>query len=390
MNETILVLNSGSSSIKFGLYQTEHKCLSIICQGKIEINGSSSLFQVKDDRDTPLQNKHTHVSCHENAIEILLKWLETYTSGQQLVAIGHRVVHGGTKFDRPALVNEQTIEWLQQLIPLAPLHQPDNLAGIKVLQNLQPGLRQVVCFDTTFHRTMPDEEQIYALPSYLTDKGIRRYGFHGLSYEYIAKILPNHMGDRAEGRIVVAHLGNGASLCALKHRRSVATTMGFTPLEGLPMGTRSGNIDPAVLLYLMREQRMDYDDLTELLHFHSGLLGISGISADMRTLLASEDPRAKQAVDLFVWQVCRHIGAMAATLEGIDGLVFTAGIGEHAPQIRTRICARLKWLAIELDESANQANATCISTIGSHVNVLVLPTDEEIIIAHHTLQLITE
>jgi len=390
VNETILVLNSGSSSIKFGLYQTEHKCLSIICQGKIEVNGSSSLFQVKDDRDTPLQNKHIHVSCHENAIEILLKWLETYTSGQQLVAIGHRVVHGGTKFDRPALVNEQTIEWLQQLIPLAPLHQPDNLAGIKVLQNLQPGLRQVVCFDTTFHRTMPDEEQIYALPSYLTDKGIRRYGFHGLSYEYIAQILPNHMGDRAEGRIVVAHLGNGASLCALKHRRSVATTMGFTPLEGLPMGTRSGNIDPAVLLYLMREQRMDYDDLTELLHFHSGLLGISGISADMRTLLASEDPRAKQAVDLFVWQVCRHIGAMAATLEGIDGLVFTAGIGEHAPQIRTRICARLKWLAIELDESANQANATCISTIGSHVNVLVLPTDEEIIIAHHTLQLITE
>jgi acetate kinase len=390
VNETILVLNSGSSSIKFGLYQTEHKCLSIICQGKIEVNGSSSLFQVKDDRDTPLQNKHIHVSCHENAIEILLKWLETYTSGQQLVAIGHRVVHGGTKFDRPALVNEQTIEWLQQLVPLAPLHQPDNLAGIKVLQNLQPGLRQVVCFDTTFHRTMPDEEQIYALPSYLTDKGIRRYGFHGLSYEYIAQILPNHMGDRAEGRIVVAHLGNGASLCALKHRRSVATTMGFTPLEGLPMGTRSGNIDPAVLLYLMREQRMDYDDLTELLHFHSGLLGISGISADMRTLLASEDPRAKQAVDLFVWQVCRHIGAMAATLEGIDGLVFTAGIGEHAPQIRTRICARLKWLAIELDESANQANATCISTIGSHVNVLVLPTDEEIIIAHHTLQLITE
>jgi acetate kinase len=390
VNETILVINSGSSSIKFGLYQTEHKCLSRICQGKIEINGSSSLFQVKDDLDHLLQNKHIHVSCHENAIEILLKWLETYTSGQQLVAIGHRVVHGGTKFDRPALVNEQTIEWLQQLVPLAPLHQPDNLAGIKVLQNLQPGLRQVVCFDTTFHRTMPDEEQIYALPSYLTDKGIRRYGFHGLSYEYIAQILPNHMGDRAEGRIVVAHLGNGASLCALNHRRSVATTMGFTPLEGLPMGTRSGNIDPAVLLYLMREQRMDYDDLTELLHFHSGLLGISGISADMRTLLASEDPRAKQAVDLFVWQVCRHIGAMVATLEGIDGLIFTAGIGEHAPQIRTRICARLKWLAIELDESANQANATCISTIGSHVNVLVLPTDEEIIIAHHTLQFITE
>jgi acetate kinase len=390
VNKTILVLNGGSSSIKFGLYQTEHKCLSIICQGKIEISGTSSLFQVKDDQNNPLQNKHIHVPCHKNAIEIILKWLETHTSGQQLVAIGHRVVHGGTKFDRPALVNEQTIELLQQLIPLAPLHQPDNLVGIKVLQDLQPSLRQVVCFDTTFHRTMPDEEQIYALPRNLTDNGVRRYGFHGLSYEYIAQILPTHMGDRAEGRIVVAHLGNGASLCALKHRRSVATTMGFTPLEGLPMGTRSGNIDPAVLLYLMREQRMDYDELTELLHCHSGMLGTSGISADMRTLLASNDTCAKQAIDLFVWQVCRHIGAMVATLEGIDGLVFTAGIGEHAPQIRAQICARLKWLSIELDESANQANATCISTIDGHVNVLVLPTDEEIIIARHTLQLITE
>ncbi|MDF0679157.1 MAG: acetate/propionate family kinase, partial [Nitrosomonas sp.] len=247
---------------------------------------------------------------------------------------------------------------------------------------------QVACFDTSFHRTMPDEEQIYALPGHLTDQGIRRYGFHGLSYEYIAHILPDHLGDRATGRIVVAHLGNGASLCALRQGKSIATTMGFTPLEGLPMGTRCGNLDPAVLLYLMREQQMNHDTLTNLLHRQAGLLGVSGISADMRTLLASNDPAAKRAVDLFVWQVCRQLGAMVALLEGIDGLVFTAGIGEHASQIRTRICARLKWLSIELDESANQANATRISTAGSHTPVLVLPTDEEIIIARHTLRLI--
>ena len=328
------------------------------------------------------------VARHENAIEVLLQWLETQTDKRQPTAAGHRVVHGGMLFDQPVLIDEQIITRLLQLVPLAPLHQPDSLAGINALRRLRPDLPQVACFDTSFHRTMPDEEQIYALPAHLTDQGIRRYGFHGLSYEYIAHILPDHLGDRATGRIVVAHLGNGASLCALQQGKSIATTMGFTPLEGLPMGTRCGNLDPAVLLYLMREQHMDRDTLTDLLHRHAGLLGVSGISADMRTLLASSDPGAKQAVDLFVWQVCRQLGAMAAVMEGMDGLVFTAGIGEHASQIRARICARLKWLSIELDESANQANTTCISTANSHTPVLVLPTDEEIVIARHTLRLI--
>lgn len=389
MNKTILVLNAGSSSLKFALYQTTHESISMICRGKIEIGGNaSSRFQVKDSRGELLWQQSLHITHHENAIEVLLQWLETRTDKRQPIAAGHRVVHGGMLFDRPVLIDEQVITRLLQLVPLAPLHQSDSLAGISALRRLRPDLPQVACFDTSFHRTMPDEEQIYALPGHLTDQGIRRYGFHGLSYEYIAHILPDHLGDRATGRIVVAHLGNGASLCALRQGKSIATTMGFTPLEGLPMGTRCGNLDPAVLLYLMREQQMNHDTLTNLLHRQAGLLGVSGISADMRTLLASNDPGAKRAVDLFVWQVCRQLGAMVALLEGIDGLVFTAGIGEHASQIRTRICARLKWLSIELDESANQANAIRISTADSHTPVLVLPTDEETIIARHTLRLI--
>lgn len=389
MNETILVLNAGSSSLKFALYQMTYGSISMICRGKIEIgDNASSRFQVKDSRGELFWQQTLHISHHENAIEVLLQWLETQTN-RQPIAVGHRVVHGGMLFDRPALIDEQVTTRLLQLVPLAPLHQSDSLAGIRALRRLRPDLLQVACFDTCFHRTMPDEEQIYALPGHLTDQGIRRYGFHGLSYEYIAHILPEHLGDRATGRIVVAHLGNGASLCALQQGKSIATTMGFTPLEGLPMGTRCGNLDPAVLLYLMREQHMDHDTLTDLLHRHAGLRGVSGISADMRTLLASNDPAAKQAVDLFVWQVCRQLGVMVAVLEGIDGLVFTAGIGEHASQIRTRICARLKWLSIELDESANQANATRISTADSPTPVLVLPTDEEIVIARHTFQLIT-
>ncbi len=389
MNETILVLNAGSSSIKYALYRTTYESISIICRGKIEIgSNTSSQFQVRDSRGELLWQQHLHVPHHESAIEVILQWLETQTNKQRPTVVGHRVVHGGILFDQPVIINEQVITQLFQLVPLAPLHQLDSLAGIETLKRLKPDLPQVACFDTSFHRTMPDEERIYALPSHLTDQGIQRYGFHGLSYEYIAHILHDHLGDRAAGRIVVAHLGNGASLCALRQGKSIATTMGFTPLEGLPMGTRCGNLDPAVLLYLMREQQMNHDMLTDLLYRHAGLLGVSGISADMRTLLASDAPRAKHAVDLFIWQVCRQLGAMIAVLEGIDGLIFTAGIGEHAPQIRAGICARLKWLSIKLDESANQANAIRISTAESHIPVLVLPTDEESIIAHHTLRLI--
>ncbi len=359
----------------------------MICRGKMETRDAASRFQVKDCQGSLLWQQHLDISCHENAIEILLQWLETHTDNQP-TAVGHRVVHGGMIFDQPVIIDEQVTAQLMQLIPLAPLHQPDSLAGISALQRLRPNLPQIACFDTTFHRTMPDEEQIYALPDHLINQGIRRYGFHGLSYEYITRALPGYLGERANGRIVMAHLGNGASLCALQQGKSIATTMGFTPLEGLPMGTRCGNLDPAVLLYLMRERRMGYDSLTELLHRHAGLLGVSGISADMRTLLASSEPGAKRAVDLFIWQVCRQLGAMIAVLEGIDGLVFTAGIGESAPQIRARICSRLKWLSIKLDDSANQANAPCISTEDSSIPVLVLPTDEEIIIARHTVQLI--
>ncbi len=309
-----------------------------------------------------------------------------HAAGRRIAAVGHRVVHGATRYSQPVRVDDAVLEALKSFIPLAPLHQPHNVAGIEAMRDSMGGVPQVACFDTAFHRSQPPLAQLFALPRRLTAEGVRRYGFHGLSYEYIAEILPRHLGDRAEGKVVVAHLGNGASLCAMEQRRSRASSMGFTAVDGLMMGTRCGNIDPGVLLYLMRKHQMDARALERLLYKESGLLGVSGISQDMRELLASPAPEAREAVDLFCYRLVREIGALAAVLGGIDALVFTGGIGEHAAPIREQACRALAWLGLEFDAEANATRATVISRPGSRLTALVLPTNEEWIIARHTAQ----
>jgi acetate kinase len=301
------------------------------------------------------------------------------------VAVGHRVVHGGEQFAAPVLVDDPILDQLEKLAPLAPLHQPHNLAPIRVIGRIAPNVAQVACFDTAFHRSQPPVSQIYALPRDLSATGVKRYGFHGLSYDYIASVLPGLVGDAARGRVVVAHLGNGCSMCAMRDGESVATTMGFTALEGLPMGTRSGAIDPGVILYLLTERAMSVADVSDLLYHRSGLLGMSGISNDMRTLLASNAREAADAVDLFVYRITRELGSLAAALGGLDVLVFTAGIGEHAAPVRARVCENAAWLGIRLDAAANLSGDPRISTADSPVSVWVVPTNEELMIARHTL-----
>ncbi|PTQ97091.1 acetate kinase [Nitrosomonas nitrosa] len=391
VNDVILTLNAGSSSIKFGLYTFEGQSETLIWRGHLDLSRQPSRFIVTDLEQREIDWQETFKgSSYQDALSRLLRWLVEQMASFRLVGVGHRLVHGGVAFNHPVIINEQVMVSLEKLAPLAPLHQPPALEGIRAIERFQRELPQVACFDTAFHRTMPFEEQVYALPIRWSEKGIRRYGFHGLSYEYIANILPDYLGDDADGRVLVAHLGHGASLCALKQRKSVGTTMGFSPLEGMPMSSRCGNLDPAVLLYLMREERMDIESISDLLHHHSGLLGLSGISGDMRELLASDEPRAQQTVRYFVWQVSRQIGALTAILGGLDALVFTAGIGEHAPVVRSQICRQSSWLGMELDEAANSANLACISAPASRVKVWVLPTDEERMIAHHTYKLLAD
>jgi acetate kinase len=326
---------------------------------------------------------------HQGAIEFLFAWgRDGVLGGHQVAAVGHRVVHGGLKFLRPALVTAEVLADLEAFIPLAPLHQPHNLAAVRAVAAHAPQLPQVACFDTSFHRTQPCVAQAFALPPCYTEEGVGRYGFHGLSYEYIASALPGIDARAAAGRTVVAHLGNGASMCALNAGKSVASTMGFTALDGLPMGTRCGAIDPGVLLYLMDRHHMDARALQELLYHESGLLGVSGVSSDMRALLASPDPRAAAAVDLFVYRIGRELGSLAAALGGLDALVFTAGIGENAAPVRARVCQDAAWLGVELDEAANQAGSPRISTASSRVTAWVVPTNEELMIAQHTRRLL--
>ncbi|HID68508.1 MAG TPA: acetate/propionate family kinase, partial [Roseibacterium sp.] len=322
------------------------------------------------------------------ALQHILNWLEQLPSQYHVIAVGHRVVHGGMYFSQPRLVDTSILTRLRALIPLAPLHQPQALRAIDHLLSLRPRLAQTVCFDTAFHASMPMTEQLFALPRELAAQGIRRYGFHGLSYEYIASVLPDHLGERAEGRVVVAHLGHGVSLCAMHQRKSVATTMSFTPLDGLPMASRCGAIDAAVVLYLLRERGMTVDEVSDLLHHQSGLLGLSGISGDMRTLLASNSQHAAEAIALFIQRVHRELGSLAAALGGLDALVFTGGIGEHAAPVRAAICNAAAWLGIVLDENANCVHAGRISTDDSRVSVWVIPTDEEQLIARHTASLL--
>lgn len=392
MMRQLLVLNCGSSSIKFALYTATHEPQRLL-HGTIAGLGTAPRFSARDSEGKSLPESATRHAAdrsltQESAPHWLFDWLEASGYGRDIVAAGHRVVHGGERFLAPVRIDDGVLDALEHLDPMAPLHQPHNLAAVRALKSLRPELPQVACFDTAFHGTQPAVAQRYALPRELTAQGIRRYGFHGLSYEYIADILPAHLGERADGRVVVAHLGNGASMCALNHRRSIATTMGFTALDGLVMGTRSGAIDPGVIFYLMREKAMSANDVEALLYHRSGLLGVSGLSSDMRELIESSDRRAQEAVELFVYRAARELGSLAAALGGLDALVFTAGIGEHAAQVRAMICEQARWLGIAIDAAANARHDSIISAPQSGVAVCVAPTNEELIIAQHTLRLL--
>ncbi|CAB1369441.1 acetate/propionate family kinase [Denitratisoma oestradiolicum] len=392
MKDAILTLNAGSSSIKFALYELsdpipEQAELTGQIDGigaRPHIKARDKSGQALDDVDIPLAGDAD--AQHHAAVEFLVQWLHGHEAGWRIAGVGHRVVHGADRYSRPLLLDDENIAVLQGFIPLAPLHQPHNLDGIAALRACLPEIPQVACFDTAFHTTQPPVATRYALPRRISDLGVKRYGFHGLSYEYIAETLPQYLDNQARGRVIVAHLGNGSSLCAMKDGRSIATTMGFTAIEGLMMGTRTGSIDPGVLLYLMEFQDMDAAALTRLLYKESGLLGVSGISQDMRTLLVSEAPEAREAVDLFCYRIVREIGSLVAALGGLDVLVFTAGIGEHAAPVRQQVCSALSWLGMELDPAANAADARCISLVGSATPVLVLPTNEEWMIARHTAE----
>jgi len=391
VSDAILVLNAGSSSIKFSVFPSHDQPnrQDIMCEGECEGIGHRVHFTAKDRAGASLVDEYlAEGTNHEEALAALLRWLEDRFTDHQLVAAGHRVVHGGSLYAAPVLVDASVSAELRRLIPLAPLHQPHNLAAIAALAELHPPLPQIACFDTAFHHTQPEVATAFALPRHLAAEGIRRYGFHGLSYEYIASVLPDILGPAADGRVVVAHLGSGASLCAMRERKSVATTMGFTALDGLPMSRRCGNLDPGVVLYLMQEKGMTAAEVSDLLYNESGLFGVSGVSDDMRVLLASENSSAKEAVALFVYRIGRELGSMAAALGGIDALVFTAGIGEHAAEIRRRVCDGATWLGVELDQSVNLSGGASITRTGSRTSAWVIPTDEDLMIARHVWALL--
>jgi acetate kinase len=391
MSDAILVVNAGSSSIKFSLFLERGEALDLLLGGQIESLYTAPRFKARDAAGAVVGERQWAAGealGHDGAITHLAGFLRERLGEHRLAAVGHRVVHGGLDYAAPVRLTAEIVGHLEQFIPLAPLHQPHNLKPIRLLLANQPKLPQVACFDTAFHRRQPEVAQAFALPPEITDRGVRRYGFHGLSYEYIASVLPQVDPRAAAGRTVVLHLGNGASLCAIHAGKSVASTMGFTAVDGLPMGTRSGNLDPGVVLYLMDELKMDARAIEKLLYQQSGLLGVSGVSSDMRTLLDSVEPKAKFAVELFVYRIGRELGSLAAALGGLDALVFTAGIGEHAVSIRERVCHAAAWLGVELDPAANAAGGPRLSKAGSRITAWVIPTNEELMIARHTRALV--
>jgi acetate kinase len=392
MADAILVLNAGSSSLKFSVFVSANPPEPFL-RGQLEGLYTQPHFMARDHASATIGEKAWPAGTrlgHDGAIEHLFAWGRGGALGSnRIVAAGHRVVHGGLKYTQPVRIDGAVLAVLDTFVPLAPLHQPHNLAAIRAIAKLVPNLPQVACFDTSFHRTQPAVAHAFALPRRYAEEGVLRYGFHGLSYEYIASVLPGIDDRAAAGRTVVAHLGNGASMCAMHGGRSVATTMGFTALDGLPMGTRCGALDPGVLLYLMDQHHMDARSLEKLLYQQSGLLGVSGVSSDMRTLLASPDPRAAEALDLFVYRIGRELGSLAAALGGVDALVFTGGIGENSAVIRARVCRDADWLGIELDAAANEAGGPRISRAESRVTAWVVPTNEELIIATHARRLLT-
>jgi acetate kinase len=387
MDDVVLVINAGSSSLKFCVYNAAADGWRLNTRGQIEGIGTAPRFSARDDlgvrlADDVLDKNEVHDA--GAALAALASWLRSHYHAARVIGVGHRVVHGGARFAGPTLVTPDVLEQLRRLIPLAPLHQPHNLAAIEAVSERLPHVPQVACFDTAFHRGQPEVASVVPLPREICGGGVQRYGFHGLSYEYIASVLPQVAPEIADGRVVVAHLGSGASLCAMKQRRSVDSTLGFTALDGLCMGTRPGALDPGVVLYMFQSLGLSAGDVETILYKKSGLLGISGISNDMRELAASTVPAARLAVDYFVYRAVKEIGALAAVLEGIDGLVFTAGIGENSAAIRRRICEGSAWLGIELDAGANDARNARISHARSRVSAWVIPTNEELIIARQT------
>jgi acetate kinase len=391
MIAAILVVNAGSSSIKFALYPIARSDddKTPVYSGEIEGIGDVARLRVHDAGDKRVEDSAIDGTVtHHVALSVLLNWIAKNSGGIELAAAGHRVVHGGREFTGPVKITADVMRKLEALGPLAPQHQPHNLAAVDALSKLHPKLRQVACFDTSYHTTQPLVATAFALPRALSEKGVRRYGFHGLSYEYIVGILPEHLGPTADGKIVVAHLGHGASMCAMVNRKSIATTMGFSALDGLVMGKRCGALDPGVLLYLLDHEGMNSKQISHLLYKESGLFGVSGVSDDMRELLTSRDAHAAEAIDLFVYRIVRELGSLVAALGGLDALVFTGGIGEYAPEIRARVCRQATWLGVRLDERANAGGGPVISESAGSISVLALKTNEEYVIARHTRNLI--
>ncbi len=386
-----LVLNAGSSSLKFCVYRRpEAEAWRLEARGQIEGIGTSPRLSAKDGAGGSLvdQKLDEAVRDGKSALDALAAWLRSRYGGARVLGVGHRVVHGGALHEGPIVVTTRVLEELRKLVPLAPLHQPYNLAAIEAVFERLPGVPQVACFDTSFHRGQPAVAELVPLPATIRDQGVQRYGFHGLSYEYIASVLPEVAPEIARGRVIVAHLGSGASVCALRNGKSVDSSLGFTALDGLCMGTRPGALDPGVVLHLFQGLGLSAKEVETILYKKSGLLGISGTSNDMRDLLTSAEPGARLAVDYFVYRAAKEIGALAAVLGGIDGLVFTAGIGENSAEIRRRIGEASAWLGIEMDPDANAGKGPRISKAGSRVSAWVIPTNEELMIARHTGRLL--
>ncbi len=391
MDEYAVVINAGSSSLKFCVYRRSPGQPWVIeTRGQIEGIGTSPRFTAKDADGKSVLDRQLDKSVNDGkkALGAVADWLGSLYGGSTVRGVGHRIVHGGSKYTGPTIVTPEVLADLRALIPLAPLHQPYNLQAIEAVSDRLPDVPQVACFDTSFHRGQPAVCELVPLPKDIRDSGVQRYGFHGLSYEYVASVLPSVAPEIAHGRVIVAHLGSGASMCAMKDGKSIDSTLGFTALDGLCMGTRPGTLDPGVLLHLFQTMGFTSREVEAILYKKSGLLGISGISNDMRDLLGSAEPAARLAVDYFVYRAAKEIGALAAVLGGVDALVFTAGIGENSPEIRTRICEASAWLGIELDADANARKETRISTAGSRVSAWMIPTNEELMIARHTGRLL--
>ena len=390
MQQSILTINAGSSSVKFALFElAEHISEKAAISGQIDGIGTAHVRLVaKDNTGTRIVDQALPAGAdHATSFDQLLHWFSSSAKGGKIVAVGHRVVHGGDRYSHPVVLSAADLEQLAQYSRLAPLHQPHNLNGIYAIEKVLADVPQIACFDTAFHRTQSEIAQMYGLPRKYSEEGAKRYGFHGISYEYIASVLPQHC-KKADGRVIVCHLGNGASMTAMVGRKCVATTLGFSTLDGLIMGTRCGPIDPGLILHIMESKGFGVKEMTHLLYKESGLLGVSGISQDMRTLVASDKPEAKEAIELFCYRIVRELGSLAAAAGGLDAVVFTGGIGEHNPGLRSNICKQASWQGITLDEAANKSGEHRISAADSAVDVFVIPTNEEWMIARHTQALL--